>query len=61
MPSVAVIETEFVKFGDVVCPLPASVAELAVMVYVPAGSAVPLSTRLSLVMLIETFPVAVAE
>ena len=39
MPFVAVIETDPAKFGDDVVPLPESVAELVVIVYVPAGRA----------------------
>ena len=45
MPSVAVIEADPAKLGDEVVPLPESVAELVVIVYVPAGRAWPLSVR----------------
>ena len=45
VPLVAVMEAEPEKFGDVLCPLPVSVAELVVIVYVPAGSAWPLRVR----------------
>ena len=42
MPLVAVMETDPAKLGDDVVPLPESVAELVVIVYVPAGRAWPL-------------------
>ena len=45
MPLVAVIETDPAKLGDEVSPLPESVAELVVIVYVPAGRARPLRVR----------------
>ena len=62
MPLVAVIEAEPEKFGDDVVPLPESVAEFVVIVYVPAGSAWPLSVRARRdVSVIETLPVTVAE
>ncbi len=56
MPSLA-------KLGEVVRPLPERVAELVVMVYVPAGSAWPLSVSspAETVNVIETLPVTVAE
>ena len=37
MPPVAVMDAEPEKFGDVLGPLPASVADDVVIVYVPAG------------------------
>ena len=40
---VAVIEAEPEKLGEAVAPLPLNVAAAVVIVYVPAGSAVPLS------------------
>ena len=45
MPSVAVIEAVPAKLGEDIVPLPESVAELVVIVYVPAGRAWPLSMR----------------
>ncbi len=62
MPFVAVIEADPAKLGDEVVPLPESVAELVVIVYVPAGRAWPLSVRApaGTVSVIETLPVTVA-
>ena len=62
MPPVAVMEADPAKFGEEVVPLPESVAELVVIVYVPAGRAWPLSVRTpaGTVSVIETLPVTVA-
>ena len=59
--SVALMDTVPEKFGDEDCPLPVRVAELVVIVYVPAGSVWPLSVRPSVVSVMETFPATVAE
>ena len=62
MPPAAVIEADPAKFGEAVVPLPEKVAELVVIVYVPAGRAWPLSVMApaGTVNVIETFPVTVA-
>ena len=55
------IEAEPEKLGEDVVPLPESVAELVVIVYVPAGRAWPLRVRARRsVSVIETLPVTVA-
>ena len=61
VPPVALIETDPAKLGDEVAPLPLSVADEVVIVYVPAGRGCPLSVRLSVASVIETLPVTVAE
>jgi hypothetical protein len=61
VPPLAVIDAEPEKFGDVLGPLPASVAEDVVIVNVPAGSGCPLSMRPSVVSVIAALPVTVAE
>ena len=62
VPAVAEIEAPPEKLGDEVVPLPDKVAEFVIMVYVPAGRALPKSIRapVGTVSVIETFPVTVA-
>ena len=56
------IEADPAKLGDELVPLPDSVAEVVVIVYVPAGRVWPLSVKRPsvTVSVIETLPVTVA-
>ena len=62
LPLVEVMDAEPAKFGDNVGPLPDSLAEEVVMVYVPTGRRCPLSVSASAgtVRAIETLPVTFA-
>lgn len=61
MPPVAVTEADPAKFGAEVVPLPERVAELVVIMYVPASSVWPSSVSPSVVNVIETDQLTVAE
>ena len=60
VPPVVVSATEPARLGDVVAPLPPSVAEDVTIVYAPAGRAWPFRTRSPVVSVIEALPVMVA-
>ncbi len=61
MAPVALIAADPAKSGDVLGPLPASVAAVVVIVYVPAGRAWPFRVRPPVVSVSATLPVTVAE